>query len=114
MRIEVVKTRVFHTQAKYVEQEKPSLNAAVGFKPAHYETAAARIEKVGGTQGFVKTLHTDLRYNMWWWHRKEFLRIVVGSRSATPETTYRRVGVPACRRIGPGHKKGLCCHKGAP
>jgi hypothetical protein len=46
------------TQAKYVEQEKPSLNAAVGFKPAHYEIAAAGIEKVDGTQGFV--LHKDL------------------------------------------------------
>src|ERR1700732_654452 len=49
--VELVEIRVFHTQAKYVEQEKPSLNAAVGSKPAHY---------------------ADLRYKMWW-HRKEFL-----------------------------------------
>ena len=58
--IEAVETRVFDTQSKYVEQEKPSLNAAVGFKPAYDEIAAAQIEKVGGTQGFVKTLHKDL------------------------------------------------------
>jgi hypothetical protein len=81
--VEAVETRVFHTQAKYVEQEKPSLNAAVGSKPAHYGIAAAGIEKVGGTQGFGRTLHMDLRYKMWWWHRKEFLPIVVGFRSAT-------------------------------
>jgi hypothetical protein len=76
--MEVLKTRVFHPQAKYVEQEKPSLNAAVGFKPADYEIAAARIEEVGGTEGFMKTLHKAFRYKMWWWHRKEFLQIVVG------------------------------------
>ena len=75
--VELVESRVFHTQAKYVEQEKPSLNAAVGFKPAHYEIAAARIEKIGGTQGFGKMLHMDLRYKMWWWDCKKFLLIVV-------------------------------------
>jgi hypothetical protein len=79
-----VESRVFGTQAKHVEQEKPSLNAAVGFKPAHYEIAAARIEKVGGTQGFGKMLHMDLRYKMWWWDCKKLLLIVVGSCSATP------------------------------
>ena len=98
MRIEVVKTRVFHTQAKYVEQEKPSLNAAVGSKPAHYEIAAAAIEKVGRTQGFGRMLHMDLRYKMWWWHRKEFLRIVVGFCSAASVITplahcYRRPNI---------------------
>jgi len=72
---------VFHAKAKYVEQEKPSLNAAVGSKPARYEIAAAGIEKVGGTECFGKMPHMDLRYKMWWWHRKEFLRIVVGFHS---------------------------------
>src|ERR1700730_9136777 len=96
--VEVVETRVFHTQAKYVEEEKPSLNAAVGSKPAHYEIAAAGIEKVGGTQGFGRMLHMDLRYKMWWWHRKEFLRIVVGFCSAASVITplahcYRRPNI---------------------
>jgi hypothetical protein len=57
--VEVAEICIFHTQAKYVEQEKPSLNAAVGFKPAHDEIAAAQIEKVSGTEGFGKTLHPD-------------------------------------------------------
>ena len=43
---EVEKTRVFHTQAKYVQQEKSSFHAAVGFKPTYYEIAVARIEQV--------------------------------------------------------------------
>ena len=85
--VELVEIRVFHTQSKYVEQEKPSLNAAVGSKPAHYEIAAAAIEKVGRTQGFGRMLHMDLRYKMWWWHRKEFLRIVLEFRSATSAIT---------------------------
>jgi hypothetical protein len=63
--VEVAEIRIFYTQAKYVEQEKPSLNAAVGFKPAHNEITAAQIEKVGGTPSFGKMLHTDLKYKMW-------------------------------------------------
>jgi hypothetical protein len=33
--VELAEIRIFYTEAKYVEQEKPNLNAAVGFKPAH-------------------------------------------------------------------------------
>ena len=40
----VVGTRIFYTQAKYVEQEKPSFNTATGFTPAHYEIAPTQIE----------------------------------------------------------------------
>jgi len=55
-----VETRVLHTQTKHVEQEKAGLNAAVGFKPAHYKVAAAGIEKFGRTERFERMFHGAL------------------------------------------------------
>jgi hypothetical protein len=84
---ELVESRVFDTLAKYVEEEKSSLDAAIAFRPAHDEIAAARIEKVGGTQCFGKMLHMTLRYKMWWWQRKKFLQIVGETRPRIAAST---------------------------